>query len=111
MFKIEYPNEGLYVGGKARYTRRDPTGQITYARFATPAEEIIGQQIAAMTRLAEAIENANQREALNAAIAQSNAVLARQPEDGVREPKPVHSCETGGPCECGNGLTGGQCFP
>lgn len=23
----------------------------------------------------------------------------------------AHACETGGECECGNALTGGQCFP
>lgn len=109
MIYIEYPNEGVYAGGKARWTRRDPeTGAVTYARLATPAEELLGLQIEAMNRLTQAVENANAREELHAMIAKSNALLAKQSDDGVRD---LHACETGGECECGNALTGGQCFP
>jgi hypothetical protein len=55
MLAIEYPNVGLYVNGKARYTRRDGDGNVTYARFATPQEEMTWLQITAMRELTEAL--------------------------------------------------------
>jgi hypothetical protein len=101
MLSIEYPNEGLYTGGKARYTRRDPeTGAVTYARFATPAEELTFLQIEAMNKLAKALTDRGIEPPVTTELTPETPAVAYGDNEGNGD----HACE------CGNGLTGGQCF-
>lgn len=38
MISVEYPNDGSYEGGQPRWTVRDKTGTVTFARGATDEE-------------------------------------------------------------------------